>query len=166
MKKFIAVALFSIVALSQPVLTATAHASFQKMILLTPGQENEARFYLDGAFNRTTLSPAAFFPVLVLGPAGSLSAELAIDPEGDLDLEFTDEITGMLAGAGFSPAQPFSFRVGQSIELPVEATFGFALIGAIITTIDTEDSLDDDIPCAITFALTEQEAETEARRRP
>jgi hypothetical protein len=167
MKKIIAVALLSIVALSQPAFAVPpAKAAPQKIIMLTPGQEREARFYLDGAIERATLSPAAFFPVLLLGPAGSFSAELVIDPEGDLDLAFTDEIKGMLLGAAFSTAHPFSFHAGQSIELPVEATFGFALIGAFITTIDTEDNLDDAIPCSITFALTEQEAETEAGRKP
>lgn len=127
--------------------------------MLTPGQESEARFYLDGAFNSRTLSPAAFFPMLLFGAAASLSAELAVDPEGELDLEFTDEIKGMLVGAGFSTAQPFSFRAGQSIELPVDAAFGFAVIGAGITTIDTEESFDEDIPCSIIFTLTEQEEE-------
>jgi hypothetical protein len=167
MKKIFSLSLLVAALLLQPAANApAAQSSLQKPVVLTPGQDSETRFYLPEAFNRLTFSPVALFPVLTLGAAGSLSAELAVDPEEELDLEFTDDIKGMLLGIAFTTAHPFSIKAGKHIELPVEATFGFALIGAVITEISTNKRFDEDIPCSITFSLTEQEEQAEDRSKP
>ena len=125
----------------------------QKFITLSPGAEKEVNFYLNGVFDPLKISPMAFFMVITAGEAGVLSAEITIDPEEELDLEFTDVVSGSLIGIGISSeaATPVS---GSAVEIPINSSFGVAGISAVITEKDTRYPLKRAIPCNVHFSLS------------
>ncbi|MFC1592357.1 hypothetical protein ACFL43_07515, partial [Thermodesulfobacteriota bacterium] len=131
----------------------------EELVTLSAGEEYAINFYLDGVFDLKDFGPMATFIAMTTGEAETLSIELIIDPEEELELEFTDVITGALVGLGFSNSGEFVTIYDDAVEIPINGTFGFAIVGAIITETDTRVRLPRSIPCTIAFAVPEPEEE-------
>ena len=132
----------------------------QNMVVVTPSMPREVAFYLDDVFNPRRDSNYAVFLVVTLGMGGMLAAEMSIDPEGELGLEFTDKIEGTLTAVSYSAAETVSFRAGTVIELPINDRFGAALVFAGLFVKDTDHDVDE-VPCTIGFSLTPLEEAAE-----
>ena len=131
----------------------------QEFVSLSAGSEEEINFYIDDAFDMSKFGPMAVFIVMATGNSGTLSIEMLIDPDEELDLDFADLIEGMLIGIGYSLEPAFTFISGDSVEMAVNSEFGFAIFGAIIQTKETLEPLHQAIPCRLVFELSELEEE-------
>jgi len=132
----------------------------QNIIVVTPSTPREVAFYLDDVLNPGNNSSVAVFLVVALGRSSTLAAELSIDPDGELDLEFTDKIEGMLTAVSYSVSETVAVRAGTTIELPISDSFGVALVFAGLLVKETEHDIDE-VPCTIGFSLAPQEEDAE-----
>jgi hypothetical protein len=130
----------------------------QDIVVLTAGNESESKFYLDDVFSPLELGPMATFMVMTMGNAETLYMDFALDPDDELEKEWTDTLKGALAGVGYSTDGTITPFFGSSVEVPINSGFGFVFFEALITQKNGR-GLSRAIPCSVSFALTVMEEE-------
>jgi hypothetical protein len=146
------------------ILTLPMNTSFawqyaiNEVIVMSAGESQQREFKISDAFDLRSYGPLEAFLVIATGESGTLTITLKGDPE----LDFGGIMDYSLIGMGFSADAGTNF-INEGVTtpftiaatVPINSTFGFAYIGAMI--MDIEDVLATPVEFKINFSLSAPE---------